>query len=80
MTEYGPNFEKGVGIAFGPDVTQKWCELNKVSGIIRSHEVRQGKCAPFSLKETFLINLCVAGYQIEHGGLCTTVSPPPPFA
>ena len=32
---------QGVGIAFGPDVTRRWCGLNGVSGIIRSHEVRQ---------------------------------------
>ena len=33
--------KQGVGIAFGPDVTQRWCEANKVSGVFRSHEVRQ---------------------------------------
>ncbi|KAJ6500100.1 phosphoprotein phosphatase [Mycena vitilis] len=36
----GPS-KRGVGIAFGPDVTRKWCTLNGVTGIIRSHEVRQ---------------------------------------
>jgi len=36
----GPS-KRGVGIAFGPDVTERWCKLNGVSGIIRSHEVRQ---------------------------------------
>ncbi|KAF5370719.1 hypothetical protein D9758_001898 [Tetrapyrgos nigripes] len=36
----GPS-KRGVGIAFGPDVTKRWCTLNGVSGIIRSHEVRQ---------------------------------------
>ncbi|PAV18517.1 phosphatase 5 [Pyrrhoderma noxium] len=36
----GPS-KRGVGIAFGPDVTQRWCEANKVSGVFRSHEVRQ---------------------------------------
>ncbi|KAL0956377.1 hypothetical protein HGRIS_002524 [Hohenbuehelia grisea] len=36
----GPS-KRGVGIAFGPDVTKAWCELNHVAGIIRSHEVRQ---------------------------------------
>ncbi|CAK5265691.1 unnamed protein product [Mycena citricolor] len=36
----GPS-KRGVGIAFGPDVTRRWCTLNGVTGIIRSHEVRQ---------------------------------------
>ncbi|KAJ7282984.1 phosphoprotein phosphatase [Mycena rebaudengoi] len=36
----GPS-KRGVGIAFGPDVTRNWCTLNGVSGVIRSHEVRQ---------------------------------------
>jgi len=36
----GPS-KRGVGIAFGPDVTRNWCTLNGVTGIIRSHEVRQ---------------------------------------
>lgn len=37
---WGPS-KRGVGIAFGPDVTRRWCDLNKVAGIMRSHEVRQ---------------------------------------
>lgn len=36
----GPS-KRGVGIAFGPDVTRRWCTLNGVTGILRSHEVRQ---------------------------------------
>jgi serine/threonine-protein phosphatase 5 len=32
---------QGVGLGFGPDVTRRWCELNKVTAVIRSHEVRQ---------------------------------------
>ncbi|KAH7108435.1 phosphoprotein phosphatase [Auriculariales sp. MPI-PUGE-AT-0066] len=36
----GPS-KRGVGIAFGPDVTRSWCTLNGVTGILRSHEVRQ---------------------------------------
>jgi len=36
----GPS-KRGVGISFGPDVTNKWCNLNGVSAVIRSHEVRQ---------------------------------------
>ncbi|KAF9507071.1 hypothetical protein BS47DRAFT_1304475, partial [Hydnum rufescens UP504] len=34
--------KRGVSIEFGPDVTRAWCELNGVTGVIRSHEVRQG--------------------------------------
>lgn len=36
----GPS-KRGVGLGFGPDVTKRWCELNKVTAVIRSHEVRQ---------------------------------------
>ncbi|KAF9222576.1 protein phosphatase 5 [Gyrodon lividus] len=36
----GPS-KRGVGIAFGPDVTKRWCEHNGVTGVIRSHEVRE---------------------------------------
>lgn len=36
----GPS-KRGVGIAFGPDVTKRWCLLNGITSIIRSHEVRQ---------------------------------------
>ncbi|PPR05835.1 hypothetical protein CVT26_010115 [Gymnopilus dilepis] len=56
----GPS-KRGVGISFGPDVTKAWCTLNGVTGIIRSHEVRQD------------------GYQIEQGGLCTTVFSAPNY-
>ncbi|KAG7446306.1 protein phosphatase 5 [Guyanagaster necrorhizus] len=60
MPGRGPS-KRGVGIAFGPDVTRRWCQFNKVTGIIRSHEVRQD------------------GYEIEHGGLCTTVFSAPNY-
>jgi len=40
---YFDKLSKGVGIAFGPDVTKRWCTLNGVSGVIRSHEVRQSE-------------------------------------
>lgn len=35
----GPS-KRGVGLGFGPDVTRRWCELNNVTAVIRSHEVR----------------------------------------
>ncbi|KAJ6596660.1 phosphoprotein phosphatase [Mycena sp. CBHHK59/15] len=59
----GPS-KRGVGIAFGPDVTRRWCTLNGVTGVIRSHEVRQGE---------------LYGYEIEHDGLCTTVFSAPNY-
>lgn len=37
----GPS-KRGTGLGFGPDVTRAWCEYNGVTGILRSHEVRQG--------------------------------------
>ncbi|KAI8903779.1 serine/threonine-protein phosphatase 5-like protein [Gorgonomyces haynaldii] len=44
--------KRGVGLQFGPDVTEKFCALNKLKMIIRSHEVKDqgyevmhnGKC------------------------------------
>lgn len=33
---------QGVGIGFGPDITRRWTQLNDVTAVIRSHEVRQG--------------------------------------
>lgn len=32
--------KRGIAIAFGPDVTKAFCELNKLNYIIRSHEVK----------------------------------------
>ncbi len=34
--------KRGVGIQFGPDVTEKFCKANKLKAVIRSHEVRMG--------------------------------------
>jgi serine/threonine-protein phosphatase 5 len=42
LEPFGPNGLQGVGIGFGPDVTRRWCTLNGITGILRSHEVRQG--------------------------------------
>jgi serine/threonine-protein phosphatase 5 len=33
--------KRGVGIQFGPDVTEKFCKANNIDYIIRSHEVKQ---------------------------------------
>ncbi|KAK7546247.1 Metallo-dependent phosphatase-like protein [Phyllosticta citricarpa] len=35
----GPS-KRGVGLQFGPDVTKRFCERNKLDTVIRSHEVR----------------------------------------
>lgn len=34
--------KRGVGLGFGPDITKAWCELNGVTAVLRSHEVRMG--------------------------------------
>lgn len=47
----GPS-KRGVGMQFGPDVTERFCEKNGLEAVIRSHEVRMagyeeehgGKC------------------------------------
>lgn len=44
--------KRGVGLQFGPDITEKFCEMNKLDYVIRSHEVKaegyevahNGKC------------------------------------
>lgn len=36
---YGAS-KRGIGIQFGPDITKKFVELNKLKAVIRSHEVR----------------------------------------
>lgn len=40
MPGRGPS-KRGVGFGFGPDVTRTWCELNGITSVLRSHEVRQ---------------------------------------
>lgn len=37
----GPS-KRGVGLGFGPDITKAWCELNGITAVLRSHEVRMG--------------------------------------
>lgn len=37
----GPS-KRGIGLGFGPDITKAWCELNGVTAVLRSHEVRMG--------------------------------------
>jgi serine/threonine-protein phosphatase 5 len=32
--------KRGVGKGFGPDIAKQWCQLNKITAILRSHEVR----------------------------------------
>ena len=39
MPGRGPS-KRGVGLQFGPDITKRFCEANKLKAIIRSHEVR----------------------------------------
>ncbi|ANB13553.1 Ppt1p [Sugiyamaella lignohabitans] len=37
----GPS-KRGIGIQFGPDVTDRFCKANGLKAVIRSHEVRMG--------------------------------------
>ncbi|KAH7929902.1 phosphoprotein phosphatase [Leucogyrophana mollusca] len=65
----GPS-KRGVGIAFGPDVTKRWCTLNGVTGIIRSHEVREivpSDLAPFEITELGLQVFSAPNYVDQVG-------------
>lgn len=33
--------QRGVGVAFGPDVAKRWLEANGLQMVVRSHEVRR---------------------------------------
>lgn len=35
----GPS-KRGVGLQFGPDITERFCDRNGLEAVIRSHEVR----------------------------------------
>ena len=58
--------KRGVGVQFGPDVTERFLRLNKLDYIIRSHEVKQegyevahnGKCITvFSAPNYWLVDV-----------------------
>lgn len=34
--------KRGIGMQFGPDITEKFCNDNKIRKVLRSHEVRMG--------------------------------------
>lgn len=41
LTDYcGPLLQRGVGVAFGPDVAKAWLEGQGLQMVVRSHEVR----------------------------------------
>nr|CAD7427858.1 unnamed protein product [Timema monikensis] len=50
--------KRGVGVQFGPDVTEKFVELNKLDYIIRSHEITWAKqnCLPSAVPLFFKRN------------------------
>lgn len=49
--------DRGVGITFGPDVTEKFCEKNVLRYMIRSHQLPHGQ----------------RGFMKHHGGRCITI-------
>ena len=36
-----PTAQRGVGVAFGPDVAQRWLAANGLQMVVRSHEVKE---------------------------------------
>lgn len=68
----GPS-KRGVGISFGPDVTRRWTELNQVTAVIRSHEVRQGG---YSIEhDGLLMTVFSAPNYVRFSPLSLAVSP-----
>merc|ERR1719326_2014361 len=49
--------DRGVGITFGPDVTEKFCAANSVRYMIRSHQLPEGQ----------------RGYMKHHNSRCITI-------
>eukprot|EP00746_Dinoflagellata_sp_MGD_P166354 gnl/MRDRNA2_/MRDRNA2_96182_c0_seq1.p1 gnl/MRDRNA2_/MRDRNA2_96182_c0~~gnl/MRDRNA2_/MRDRNA2_96182_c0_seq1.p1 ORF type:complete len:1021 (-),score=236.76 gnl/MRDRNA2_/MRDRNA2_96182_c0_seq1:36-3098(-) len=49
--------DRGVGITFGPDVTEKFCEKNVLRYMIRSHQLPHGQ----------------RGFMKHHSGRCITI-------
>jgi protein phosphatase len=58
-TDYEGKFksERGVGIKYGPDVTVKFCQLNRLRFMVRSHQVPEDG----------------RGFAKQHDGRCVTV-------
>lgn len=78
--QYGRSPSKrGVGVQFGPDVTEKFLRLNKLDYVIRSHEVKQegyevahgGKCITvFSAPNYWLVLILFLVLKISARDLC----------
>ena len=72
--------KRGIGMMFGPDVTERFCDRNGLKAIIRSHEVRMegyevehnGRCITGKL---YLILTIVSGNSEDanriHSILCS---------
>lgn len=69
--------KRGVGLQFGPDVTDKFCKLNNLDMIIRSHEVKadgyesahDGKCITVFSAPNYCDAMGNKGaYIVLHGG------------
>lgn len=49
--------DRGAGVFFGPDVTDRFCALNGISLVVRSHEcVPEGAC-PIAVKRAIFTPL-----------------------
>ncbi|POV96237.1 hypothetical protein PSHT_15265 [Puccinia striiformis] len=78
----GPS-KRGVGLGFGPDITENWCRHSGVTAVIRSHEVRdngysiehEGRCITVFSAPNYVDQVGNQGGFVrinEHGTLAFT--------
>lgn len=63
---YGPSYRKSRGVfMFGPDITEQFCEQNKIKMVIRSHEV---KAEGYLFDHPTLLSVFSAPNYLDTGG------------
>lgn len=73
--------KRGVGVQFGPDVTENFLKVNKLDYIIRSHEVKESGYEVVSLIIASLLTIFIPMFIFlqAHNGKCITVFSAPNY-
>lgn len=79
----GPS-KRGVGLGFGPDVTERWCKHAGITGLslwLHSHHARRPQLL-IDLSGSAVIRsheVRDAGFSVDHAGRCITVFSAPNY-